>query len=352
MRRPALAPTRPAGRRPQRGAALLTAMIIVTVVSTLAAGMAWQQWRAVQVEAAERTQTQAQWILQGALDWSRMILREDARTGGVDDLTEPWATPLAESRLSTFLAADRPAGDAADDGPDAFLSGRIEDAQARYNLRNLIQQGRISKAELHTLTRLCEYLGLSADVALRIADALRRATPGAATETPPGEAGGDLARLDSAPTGGGGAPVTPLLPPSVDELGWLGLSPALVQRLRPYLVLLPRETPVNLNTAPKEVIAAVLPGADLAGAQRLVQARRQKHLKSPEEVRQILGERAIADVRRVSVNTNFFVVYGALRLDNLVVAQRSLLERNGRDIRLLSTQRLRDLAELEAPLQQ
>jgi general secretion pathway protein K len=343
--RPALPP-----RRAQRGAALLTAMIIVTVVATLAAGMAWQQWRAVQVEAAERTQTQAQWILQGALDWSRMILREDARTGGVDDLTEPWATPLAESRLSTFLAAERPAGDEAD-GPDAFLSGRIEDAQARYNLRNLIQQGRISKAELNTLTRLCEYLGLSADVALRIADALRRATPGAATETPPGEAGSDLARLDGAPTSGGPT-TTPLLPPSIDELGWLGLSPALVQRLRPYLVLLPRETPVNLNTAPKEVIAAVLPGADLAGAQRLVQSRRQKHLKSPEDVRLILGERAIADVRRVSVNTNFFIVYGALRLDNLIVAQRSLLERNGRDIRLLSTQRLRDLTELEAPLQQ
>ena len=51
-----------------RGAALLTAMILVTVVATLAAGMLWQQWRALQVEAAERTQTQAQWLLQGAMD--------------------------------------------------------------------------------------------------------------------------------------------------------------------------------------------------------------------------------------------------------------------------------------------
>ena len=78
-----------------RGAALLTAMILVTVVATLAAGMLWQQWRALQVEAAERTQTQAQWLLQGAMDWSRMILREDARSGGTDHLNEPWAAPLA-----------------------------------------------------------------------------------------------------------------------------------------------------------------------------------------------------------------------------------------------------------------
>ena len=121
-----------------RGAALLTAMILVTVVATLAAGMLWQQWRALQVEAAERTQTQAQWLLQGAMDWSRMILREDARSGGTDHLNEPWAAPLAEARLSTFLAADRQMSEGM---PDAFLSGRIEDAQARYNLRNLIQQG-------------------------------------------------------------------------------------------------------------------------------------------------------------------------------------------------------------------
>ena len=66
-------------------------MILVTVVATLAAGMLWQQWRALQVEAAERTQTQAQWLLQGAMDWSRMILREDARSGGTDHLNEPWA---------------------------------------------------------------------------------------------------------------------------------------------------------------------------------------------------------------------------------------------------------------------
>jgi general secretion pathway protein K len=316
-------------------------MIIVTVIATLAASMAWQQWRAVQVEAAERMQTQAQWILQGALDWSRMILREDARTGGVDDLTEPWATPLAEARLSTFLAADRAT---AEDAPDAFLSGRIEDAQARYNLRNLIQQGKVNKAELQTLSRLCGYLGLSADVAIRLAEGLRRATPGSATEAP--TEGSDTPR-DAAAAG-----ASPLMPPSVDELGWLGLSPAIVRQLRPYLVLLPRETPVNLNTASKEVIAAVLPGTDLAGAQRLLQARRQAQLKSPEDAKQILGERAMTDARRVGVNTNFFVVYGALRMENLVVAQRSLLERNGREVRVLTTQRLRDLSELEAPLQQ
>lgn len=56
-------------RRRQRGAALLTAMVIVTMVTTIAASMVWQQWRAVQVESAERGLVQSQWMLRGALDW-------------------------------------------------------------------------------------------------------------------------------------------------------------------------------------------------------------------------------------------------------------------------------------------
>ena len=87
-------------------------MIIVALVATLAASMVWQQWRAIQVEAAERARTQSAWILAGALDWARLILREDAQDGrhdgtSVDHLGEPWAVPLAEARLSTFLAADK-----------------------------------------------------------------------------------------------------------------------------------------------------------------------------------------------------------------------------------------------------
>ena len=38
----------------QRGAALLAAMLTVTLVATLAAAAAWQQWREIEVERSER----------------------------------------------------------------------------------------------------------------------------------------------------------------------------------------------------------------------------------------------------------------------------------------------------------
>ena len=41
-------------RTRQRGAALLLAMIIVTLIATLAVSMVWQQWRAVQAMLTQK----------------------------------------------------------------------------------------------------------------------------------------------------------------------------------------------------------------------------------------------------------------------------------------------------------
>ena len=299
----------------QRGAALLTAMIIVTLVATLAGSMIWQQWRAVQVETAERARVQSAWILTGALDWARLILREDARTGGADHLGEPWAVPLAEARLSTFLAADRVN---ADDAPEAFLSGSISDAQARYNLRNLILDGKVPPEELHVLERLCETVGVASGVAAQIASGLLQASLGEA-----GSTGGDA----------------PLMPQSVAELGWLGADPDALKRLEPYVVLLPARTPVNVNTASREVLAAVIDEMDLASAERLVQVRQRTPFRGLEDVKRVLPS-AKMDAARVGINSKFFEVTGRLRLERRVLEERSLVERKGIDVVPLRRERV------------
>lgn len=289
-------------RSAQRGAALLTAMIIVTLVTTLAASMVWQQWRAVQVETAERARAQSAWILSGALDWARLILREDARTSAnVDHLAEPWAVPLAEARLSTFLAAD---SQSADEGLEAFLSGRIVDAQSRYNLRNLVSdQGQILPQERETLRRLCEIAGIAADIGDRLAAGLRDALMHS----------GDNA---------------PLLPATVDQLTWLGIDPEAVSRLAPYVVLLPERVPLNLNTATREVIAAVA-GVDLGTAERVVQQRQNAALRSISDAARQLQLRSPGDLEgRGSTSTVYFEVHGRLRLGDRILEQRSLIKRN------------------------
>jgi general secretion pathway protein K len=145
---------RPARARRQGGTALLLALMMLALVATLAAAMVNRQQRALAVESAERARSQSAWVLSGALDWARLILRDDARSGKVDDLGEPWAVPLAEARLSTFLAADRESPDA-DEGPEAFLSGVVRDLQARLNVQNVIDgEGKPDAAQIQALQRL------------------------------------------------------------------------------------------------------------------------------------------------------------------------------------------------------
>ena len=295
----------------QRGAALLTAMVIVTLVATLAGSMLWQQWRAVQVEAAERARNQAAWILNGALDWARLILKEDAKTGRPTSLNEPWATPFEEARLSTFLAADTAH---VEDAPEAFLSGSIVDAQSRYNLTNLVAQGKVVEVEQRTLERLCQSLGLAGDLAGRLAGALNDAHAGAAN--------------------------APLLPATVGQLGWLGIDADTVRQLAPYVTLLPEPTPLNLNTASREVLAAVLGGLDLGSAERLIQTRRTTPFKTLATVEALLPAVAPLDPKRVAVLSNYFEVRGRLRLLDRVLEERSLMQRKGREAIVLQRERV------------
>lgn len=307
-------------RKHQRGAAILLAMIIVTLVATLAVSMVWQQWRAVQVETAERSRAQSAWILSGALDWAGLILKEDGRPSSapVDHLGEPWAVPLAEARLSTFLAADK---ENTDDGPEAFLSGSITDAQSRFNLRNMIDDnGVVSEADLNILRRLCENVNVSVAVADQLANGLKDAY------APPGSPGANAN--------------PPIMPKRVSQLAWLGVDPQALLRLEPHIVLLPERTKVNINTAAREVIASAIPGLNVGDAERLVQYRQRTPFKKQQDIQAQLPGMTADTLAGVDIASRFFEVRGRLRLSDRVLEQRSLVQRNQRVITVLSSERI------------
>lgn len=308
--------------RHQRGAALLAAMLTVTLVATIASAAMWQQWRSVEIESAERARTQNAWVLTGALDWARLILREDARSGSAtDDLSEPWAVPLAESRLSTFLAAaDTSAStDTGDSAAESFLSGGISDLQARLNLMNLVDGNKISPVGLASFKRLFELLGLSSSELNTLASNLRLALDTSADNT--------------------AGTQSPLLPQRLPELTWLGLTPTTIAVLQPYVVLLPSRTPVNLNTAPAEVIYAAVAGLDMARAQRLVSERERIPFKTLANVTALITGIEL-NATEHSVNTRFFEVRGQLRTPRGVVQEQSLVQRDGLDVRILRRERV------------
>jgi general secretion pathway protein K len=308
MLHPPLKPQPPRTLR-QTGAALLAAMLTVTLVATLAAAAMWQQWRAVEVETAERGRVQAAWILVGALDWSRLILREDGRAGGADHLAEPWAIPLQEARLSTFLAAERNVSqvdDATTDTTDAFLSGQIIDMQSRLNLTSLVDGGQVQAGGLKQFTRLFERLGLPQQQLTSLVEALRKAQSAAGTDDAN----------------------APLMPQTVSQLGWLGVPASTIAILGPHVTILPVRTPVNLNTAQLDVLWAAIDGIDLASAQKLIASRESRHFKVLTDASTLLGSNTVLDDTQVTVASRFFEVRGRLRLGESVVDEHSLVRKD------------------------
>ena len=325
-------------------------MLTVTLVATFAAAALWQQWRSVEVETAERARVQSTWILTGALDWSRLILREDGRAGGADHLAEPWAVPLNEARLSAFLAVDK---NASETEREAFLSGQVIDLQGKLNVNNLLEGNSLSATALASFSRLFELLGLPKEQLLTLASSLLEAvrdpvpsgsgaTPNP-TAVPPSTGASAPVPVSPAPTPVA-APVatalSPLMPERVEQLAWLGLPRQTLAVLMPYITLLPQRTAVNLNTASVEVIYASTPGLDMANAQRLVAARERKHFSTLAEANQQLGgtEGKFSDAQH-AVATRFFEVTGQLRLDQTLVQERSVLQRDGLQVRTLWRER-------------
>lgn len=299
----------------QTGAALLSAMLTVTLVATFASAALWQQFRSFQVESAERSRLQSSLILTGALDWARLILRED--TGNTDHLGEPWAVPLEEARLSSFLAVDGLTGDSSQ---DAFLSGLITDQQSRLNVANLVEGEILSKASVASFQRLFDRLDLPpqtlATLAENYLEAFKKAK-GTATVLTPNQA--DF-----------------VLPQRVDQLVWLGLDADSLRILTPYLTLLPAVTPINLNTAGAMVLMASAPGLDMAGAEKLIAARARKPFSTLADAAQALGNPSVIFANGAhGVASQFFEVQGQLRLEDLTVFERSLVQRDGRNIRTL-----------------
>ena len=293
----------------KKGAALLSAMLTVTLVATFAAAALWQQWRSVEVEIAERARVQVAWLLVGALDWSRLILRIDGNAGTTDHLAEPWAVALQESRLSTFLAADKnnTGGLTAEEQVDAFLSGSMVDAQSKLNVFNLIEAGERSEADFLVFKKLFDHFNLPITELENFVVNLKAALIANSLGT------------------------TTLMPQRVRQLTWLGLRPQTLDKLTPYITLLPERTTVNINTAPAEVIYASVPSLELADAKLTVTTRERAHfqnLTDAERAVTALKDKLIGKDMQYSVATRFFEITGRIRLEQTVVEEQSLVQRD------------------------
>jgi general secretion pathway protein K len=281
--------------RAERGAAVVMAMLVVAVTATLVAGVFWRQSVIMRQAENELSYAQAKWLIRGAIDWAGVILREDARTSSVDHTGEPWAVPLADTHLNQ------------DDGHDpVYLSGEIRDEQAKFNLRNLAGPQGVNMRELAVLRRLLALVGASEGFAEPVAKRVLTAVPG-----------------------DGGRKQTALGLASIDDLlGLEDIGTAVIERLRPFVTVLPQPTPVNANTAPAEVLAARFENLALADARRLVASRDGAYFKDRTDVLSRIGHlRLQASDAEIAVATRFFSVNGTVSYRRARLHSQALLKR-------------------------
>jgi general secretion pathway protein K len=320
------------GKRPrlsrQRGVAVITALLLTTLAITIVASLFWQQQVQVRSIENQRLQLQKQWILRGALDWTRLILREDARFSQVDHLGEPWAVSLAETRLDQYVENAR----ADSDVPDAAISGSIVDAQSRFNLANLSSNGTVNREEVAAFARLLSNVQINPALAQATADAMAAAQVKPAAPTGPRGSAGGAGGTDTTGTPGSTSTVGQKQALDIayvdDLLAVPGFTPEMLAKLKDFLVVLPGTglTTVNVNTAPAEVLAARIDTLSLSEAAVLVSTREKNWFRDVNEVSQRLG-RPIPQ-SQIGFKTNYFLVNGNVRLNRAALEMQALIKRS------------------------
>lgn len=335
-------------RRGQRGVAVITALLLTTLAVTIVASLFWQQQVQVRTIENQRMQLQKQWILRGALDWAGLILKESFKASPLfDTLQQPWAVGLAETRLDSYVENGRSDSEAS----DATISGKIIDAQSYLNLQGLSLGGVPQENEVAVFGRLLKELQIDPALARAAAQSMAAAQPktsasvagltgGSAGAALPGSATSVTPPATASPIV---APTTQPAPPAMsgtarplginqieDLLAVPGFTPAILAKLKPFIIILPVVTTLNVNTAPAEVLAARIDTLSVQNARALVLRRNAVPFRDPSNFKAQLEQQKIeTDLRMLGVRSDFFLVDGRVKLNRAGLEVLALIQRSG-----------------------
>jgi general secretion pathway protein K len=234
------------GKQSQRGVAIIMAMLIVALATSVAAYAAWQQNMWIRQSENLDNQAQALAVSRAALYFGRLVLVEDLKnseTATHDHLQENWA------KYSLVTPVE-----------GGSVSGGIADQQGLFNVNNLAATDPLQQSfQMKWFTELLTAL----DLPTSLADALRDYVD--LDDQGPME---DLTYLGKPePYRTANQPIQ-----SLDELNRIqGFDEDVIKKLKPFIAAIRVVTPpaqgtstptipitlLNVNTAPKELLDAV-----------------------------------------------------------------------------------------------
>lgn len=221
----------------QQGVALITAILITALVSSVAISLAWDNALDMRRTMTLLYRDQAVHVAMGAESWVQSILRDDLSETDTDHLGEIWASDLPALPVQSAAVQGE-------------LFGSIEDLQGRFNVNNLIDQdGEIDELALEQFQRLLQVLEIDPRFAGIAADWIDANL----------EAGFPDGAEDAIYTGFIPAYRAANVPLSnVSELAAIeGMDKETFDILRPHIVALPGRTGINVNTATAAVLQSL-----------------------------------------------------------------------------------------------
>lgn len=274
--------------RGQRGAAVILAMGVVALAAVAATAIMVSQSVWSRQNQLSNEYVQAQVMVQAGADWVRAVLSDDRRMGDIDHLGEPWAQQMPVMPIE-----------------NGQLAGQIHDQQGLFNLNNLVQDGKISPSQLASFKRLLALLSLPAVLADSLADWIDADN----VPQPQNGAEDEYYLALSPPYVAANRPLT-----DVAELAQVrGFDSVALARLSPFVTALPGSTVVNVNTAPPEVLAAVIEGLEIGSARMLAAQRERAYFRDPADFRNRLPQDVAVEGDDISVSSDYFMA--ALRVN-------------------------------------
>ena len=228
-----------------------------------------------------------------------MLLEDSQVSGAFDSLGEAWAKPIVG------LPVER-----------AVVSGAITDEQGKFNLNNLVKGTQKSPADIVIFQGLLASLGLAPELADAVLDWIDP------DDTVSGAGAEDAYYLSlKKPYRTANVPMV-----QVEELYRVrGFDAATVAKLRPFVTALPETTAVNVNTAPEELLDAMLPQVGRDKIAQFVKQRGDKPLVSTQALAQWADPVVPGD--GMSVKSAYFSVLVRVAQDDVELATDALLAR-------------------------
>lgn len=293
----------------QQGIALITALLIVALVTIIAGSMTQRLHLDLRRAQNQQLLEQGFQYARGVEALARIALQQDARdSAGNDHYGEAWAQSLP------LLPID-----------GGLLTGSMIDLDGRFNLNNLIIDDLRQPEQVAIFQRLLRLLELDPSLTDAVVDWLDSDS----LPTPAGAEDNHYGRI------------TPAYRAANQRFHhWselrlvAGFDRRVVERLQPYVVALPvndQPTPININTASQLMLRALDPGIAEQSAEVLWQDGRAQWTSVSEFVRHplLVGRISVGLSRAISTDSRHFLVHATVQLDDRLQQFHSVLEETG-----------------------